>query len=112
MNTTASKRKSLLGELEAVAPEEQGQGGGRGDDARFADFPLCGGADEAEQAWRIDQGSYLPKVESPGAAAPTTNFGSVSVWVWKRVGSSAELNTFLLLVSPLQCLGTPVDFYR
>ena len=66
-------------------------------------FPLCGGADEAEQAWRIDQGSYLPKVESPGAAAPTTNFGSVSVWVWKRVGSSAELNTFLLLVSPLQC---------
>eukprot|EP01045_Picozoa_sp_COSAG04_P057099 COSAG04_NODE_27026_length_287_cov_1.367021_1_plen_70_part_01 len=23
------------------------------------------------------------------------------VWGWKRVGSSAELNTFLLLVSPL-----------
>ena len=67
-----------------------------------------GGADEAEQAWRIDQGSYLPRVESPGAAAPTTDFGSVSVWGWKRVGSSAELNTFLLLVSPLQCLGTPV----
>ena len=54
------------------------------------------------------RGSYLPKVESPGAAAPTANFGSVSVWGWKRVGSSAELNTFLLLVSPLQCLGTPV----
>ena len=34
---------------------------------------------------------------------------SVSVWVWKRVGSSAELSTFLLLVSPLQCLGTPVE---
>ena len=37
------------------------------------------------------------------------DFGSVSVWVWKRVGSSTELNTFLLLVSPLQCLGTPVE---
>ena len=77
-------------------------GVGDGGSARFADFPFCGGADEAWQAWRID-----PRIESPGAAAPTTNFGSVSVWVWKRVGSSAELNTFLLLVSPLQCLGTP-----
>ena len=46
-----------------------------------------------------------------GAAAPTTDFGSVSVWVWKRLGSPAELNTFLLLVSPLQCLGTPVDLW-
>ena len=69
----------------------------------LADFPLCGGADEAWQAWRIDQRSSFPRIESPGAAAPTTNFCSVSVWVWKRVGSSAELNTFLLLVSPLQC---------
>ena len=104
-----SAEPSTGSELDGVSSPPVEAGVGEGESARFADFPLCGGADEAEQAWRIDQGSYLPKIESPGAAAPTADFGSVSVWVWKRLGSSAELNTFLLLVSPLQCLGTPVD---
>ena len=76
-----SAEPSTGSELDGVSSPPVEAGVGEGESARFADFPLCGGADEAEQAWRIDQGSYLPKVESPGAAAPTTDFGSVSVWV-------------------------------